>query len=88
VAHAAAADEAWRGDHAVYLDRLKRLHLERLGRKPEIPKPPEPAQGEATVEPTEHAIGVQEPLLRTTNVVEDAELAALDQARAEAVRGG
>lgn len=85
-APAAATDEAWRSDRTVYLDRLKRLHLERLGRKAEIPKPLKPAEGEAPVDPTEHAIAVLEPLLRATNVVEDADLATLGQARAEAVR--
>lgn len=74
------------GDRTAYLERLKRLHLERLGRKAEIPKPPKPAEGEVAVDPTEQAIAVLEPLLRATIVVADLDLDALGQARAEGVR--
>ena len=74
------------GDRSAYLARLKQLHLERLGHKAEIPKPPRPAEGEPAVDPVEHAIAVLEPIVRMTIVVQDADLAALGQARAEAVR--
>ncbi len=82
----APAVESWRSDRKAYVERLKRLHLERLGQKPEIPQAPKPAEGEAAVDPTEHAIAYLEPLLRATVVVEDTDLAALGQTRAEAIR--
>lgn len=83
---AAGAAPGPSGDRTVYLDRLKQLHLERQGSKPEIPKPPKPANGEATTDPVEYSISVLEPLLRATIVIDDADLAALGQSRAEAVR--
>ncbi len=85
-AGATSGSEAWRSDRKAYLERLKRLHVERLGHKAEIPPAPKPAEGEAAVDPTEHAIAALEPLLRATVVVEDSALAALGQARAEAIR--
>ena len=85
-ATAAPANAAWRSDRKAYLERLKRLHQERLGRKAEIPPAPKPAEGEAAVDPVEHAVAALEPLLRATVVVDDADLAALGQARAEAIR--
>jgi uncharacterized protein involved in outer membrane biogenesis len=80
------ADQAWRNDREEYLKRLKLLHRERLGSKPEIPKPPKPAEGALPVDPTEYAIAALEPVLRATAVVEEPELAALGEARAAAVR--
>jgi hypothetical protein len=93
--HRAIADERWAraispvgasGDRAAYLDRLKQLHLERLSSKPDIPNAPKPAEGETAPDPVENAIAILEPLVRGTIVVDEAELAALGTARAEAVR--
>jgi uncharacterized protein involved in outer membrane biogenesis len=78
--------ERWRTDRNDYLQRLVALHRERLGSKPDLPKPPKPAAGEPAVDPVEYAIESLEPLLRPTVTVEEAELEALAQARAAAVQ--
>ena len=78
--------ERWRTDRNDYLQRLVALHRERLGSKPDLPKPPKPAAGEPAVDPVEYAIESLEPLLRPTVTVEEAELKALAQARAAAVQ--
>ncbi len=59
---------------------------EQQGRRPDIPKPPAPAEGEAPVDPTEYAIGILEPGLKAAVAVGPAEIEALAEARAEAVR--
>lgn len=73
-------------DRKARLAGLARLYRARLGRAPEIPKPPKPAPGEPAGDATEQAIAFLEPALRATLVVDEAALAALGQARAEAVR--
>jgi len=78
--------ERWRTDRNDYLQRLVALHRERLGTKPDLPRPPKPAADQPAVDPTEYAIESLEPLLRPTVAVEEAELKALAQARAAAVQ--
>lgn len=81
-----AAGDAWRADREEYLKRLKLMVREQQGRKADIPKPPAPAEGEAPVDPTEHAIGILEPGLKAAVATGPAEIEALADARAEAVR--
>lgn len=73
-------------DRGAYRDRLFALYRERIGNKPEIPKPPEPPEGAPEIDPVEHAIEFLVPKLREGVVVTDADLALLADARAEAVR--
>ncbi|MGE0031218.1 MAG: DUF748 domain-containing protein [Steroidobacteraceae bacterium] len=73
-------------DREAYRDRLLALYRERLGSKPDIPKPPRPAEGAPESDPVEHAIEFLVPKLREGVVVTDAELAALADARAQAVQ--
>ena len=73
-------------DRPAYRDRLLALHRERLGARAEIPKPPEPPEGEPAADPVEHAIAFLEPLLRATVTVQETELAELAERRAAAVR--
>jgi hypothetical protein len=81
-----ARNEGWRTDREAYRERLATLHRERLGSKPEAPKPPKPAEGEPAADPTEHAIAWLEAALRPTVVVADEELDALARARAAAAQ--
>lgn len=90
-APAPAADAqigALQSDRTAYRHRLTRLHRGRFGSKPDIPKPPEPAENESAVDTVEYEIGQLEAKLRASLVVEEAEIAALAQARAETVRDG
>ncbi len=80
------AGDAWRGDRAAYRDRLTALYHERLAAKPEIPKPPKPAEGEPAVDANEHAIAWLEAALRPAFAVTDEDLAELARARAGAVQ--
>jgi len=73
-------------DREAYRDRLLALYRERFGSKPEIPKPPKPPEGLPAIDPVEHAIEFLVPKLREGVVVTDAELAALADARAQAVQ--
>jgi len=77
---------ALQSDRTAYRHRLVRLYRERFGSKPEIPKPPEPADHAAQTDPVEYEIGQLEAKLRASFVIEEAEIAALAQARAESVR--
>ncbi len=77
---------ALQSDRTAYRHRLVRLYRERFGSKPEIPKPSEPADHAAQTDPVEYEIGQLEAKLRATFVIEEAEIAALAQARAESVR--
>jgi uncharacterized protein involved in outer membrane biogenesis len=81
-----SAGDAWRTDRAAYRDRLITLYRERLGAKPEVPKPPKPAEGEPATDPTEHAIAWLEAALRPSFAVTDEDLAALARARASAAQ--
>ena len=78
--------EAWKTDREDYLRRLKALYEQANGRKPELLKPPKPAEGEPRSDPVEFAIGQLEPGLRAAYAVGPAEIDALSQARAVAVR--
>jgi hypothetical protein len=78
--------EAWKSDRQAYLRRLERLYEQQQGQKPEIPKPPKPAEGEAKADPVEFAIGQLEPGLKATVTVGAEQLEELAQARAIAVR--
>jgi hypothetical protein len=81
-----APGEAWKTDRADYLRRLKALYEQANGRKPELQKPPKPAEGEPRPDPVEFAIGQLEPGLRAGYSVGAEEVDALAQARAVAVR--
>ncbi len=78
--------DAWKTDRQAYLRRLERLYEQQQGQKPEIPKPPKPAEGEAKADPVEFAIGQLEPGLRATVTVGGEQLEQLAQSRAIAVR--
>lgn len=73
-------------DRAAYRERLIALYRQRYGARPEILKPPKPAEGEPAIDPLEHQIMQLEASLREAVNVADAELAALADARAQAVR--
>jgi len=79
-------DEAWKTDREAYLRRLERLYTQQQGQKPEIPKPPKPADGEPKPDPVEFAIAQLEPGLRAGVSVGSEQLEQLAQARAVAVR--
>jgi uncharacterized protein involved in outer membrane biogenesis len=81
-----SSGDAWRADRAAYRDRLAALYRERLGAKPEIPKPPQPAEGEPAVDPTDHAIAWLEAALRPSFAVADEDLTALARDRASAAQ--
>lgn len=81
-----SAGDAWRGDRAAYRDRLAALYRERLGARPDVPKPPQPAEGEPAVDPAEHAIAWLEAALRPFFAVTDEDLTALARARASAAQ--
>ena len=78
--------EAWKTDRADYLRRLRALYEQANGRKPDLQKPPKPAEGEQKPDPIEFFIGQLEPGLRAGYAVGAAEIDALAQARAVAVR--
>jgi hypothetical protein len=78
--------KAWKTDRQEYLRRLMLLYEQANGAKPELPKPPKPADGEARPDPVELAISQLEPGLKAGMAVGSEELGALAQARAEAVR--
>ena len=80
------ADEAWKTDRKAYLRRLERMYEQQNGQKPEIPKPPKPAEGEEKPDPVEFAIEQLEPGIRATVTVGAEQLEELAQARATAVR--
>ena len=77
---------AWKTDRQEYLRRLKLLYEQSNGAKPDLPKPPKPADGEPRPDPVEFAIGQLEPGLRAAMAVGADEIDALAQARAEATR--
>ena len=81
-----APAEAWRTDREEYLRRLHAMYTQKNGRKPELPRPPKPAEGEPRPDPVEFAIGLLEPELRAGVTVGEDDLASLGQARADAVR--
>jgi hypothetical protein len=78
--------ETWRADRDDYLRRLKVLYEQSSGKKPDLQKPPKPAEGEPRPDPVEFAIGQLEPDLKAGMVVGADEIDALARARAEAVR--
>ena len=80
------AGDTWKTDRAEYLRRLRAMHAERTGAKPDLPKPPKPAEGEEKPDPVEFAIGLLEPDLKAGVTVGEEDLVALGQARANAVR--
>jgi hypothetical protein len=80
------AAEAWKADREAYLRRLERMYEQQNGQKPEIPKPPKPAEGEAKADPVEFAIAQLEPGLKAAVTVGTEQLEELAQARAIAVR--
>jgi hypothetical protein len=75
-------------DRERYLELLTRLYRSQSGAKPEIPKPPAPAEGAAPVDRAAHAIAWLEGALKPRIVVTDAELATLAKERARAVQSG
>jgi hypothetical protein len=77
---------SWKTDRQDYLRRLKVLYEQTAGKKPDLPKPPKPAEGEPKPDPVEFAIGQLEPGLRAGVVVGADEVDALAKARAQAVR--
>jgi hypothetical protein len=81
-----AASDAWKMDRAEYLRRLKALYQQTTGNKPDLPKPPKPAEGEPKPDPVEFAIGQLEPGLRAGFAVGGEQVEELAQARAVAVR--
>jgi hypothetical protein len=81
-----APNAAWKTDRQEYLRRLKLLYEQANGTKPDLPKPPKPAEGEPKVDPVEFAIGQLEPGLKAGMKVGADDIEALAQARAEAVR--
>jgi hypothetical protein len=83
---AGTSGEGWRNDRKAYRDRLAALHRERLGSRPDIPKPPPAAEGEPAPDPVEHAIAWLEAALRPSFAVPDEALKELAQARAAAVQ--
>lgn len=83
---AGAADEVWRSDRKAYRDRLASIYREKLGARPDIPKPPPPAEDEAAPDPVEHAIAWLEAALRPSFAVPDEALKELAYARAAAVQ--
>jgi len=78
--------EAWKTDREAYLRRLERMYEQQNGQKPEIQKPPKPAEGEAKPDAIEFAIGQLEPGLKAAVTVGAEDLEQLAQARAVAVR--
>jgi len=78
--------DAWKTDREAYLRRLERLYAQQQGQKPEIPKPPKPAEGEPKADPVEFAIAQLEPGLRESVQVGNEQLEQLAQARATTVR--
>jgi len=81
-----APTETWKTDRQDYLRRLKLLYEQANGTKPELPKPPKPADGDPKPDPVEFAIDQLEPGLKAGVKVGPDEIEALAQARAEAVR--
>lgn len=81
-----AAADAWKTDRQEYLRRLKILYEQANGTKPDLPKPPKPAEGEPRPDPVEFAIGQLEPGLKAGMAAGPDDIDALAQARAEAVR--
>lgn len=78
--------DAWKTDRADYLRRLKVLYRQKNGREPELAAPPKPEKGQQPPDPVEFDIAQLEPGLKAGFTVSDADLEALAQARAEAVR--
>jgi hypothetical protein len=83
---AGAPDGAWRTDRKAYRVRLAALYRERLGAKPDIPKPPKPSEGEPEPDANEHAIAWLEAALRPSFTVADEDLTMLARARAAAAQ--
>ena len=78
--------DLWKTDRQDYLRRLKVLYEQAAGKKPDLPKPPKPAEGEPKPDPVEFAIGQLEPGLRADVVAGADEVDALAKARAQAIR--